>query len=211
MGLLEEAGALEVLEVERKTVEEKIPRRKKAAVSVSEKTPDWNAFIDAWKRREAEQDLPPLTSVTAMKRGTSPPEKKGAARGAEIGIACHEALERLNFAAPKLPPLEEDARSIVEGFLESEAFGELRDAEILARELPFLVPQGEQGVQGFIDVVYRSGDDVYIGDYKTDVEMQPEDYRLAKDVYTRAVEGALGVKVAGFRLFYLRHGKVVTL
>lgn len=211
MGLLEEAGALEVLEVERKTVEEEIPRRKKAVVSVSEKTPDWNAFIDAWKRREAEQDLPPLTSVTAMKRGTSPPEKKGAARGAEIGIACHEALERLDFAAPKLPPLEEDARSIVEGFLESEAFGELRDAEILARELPFLVPQGEQGVQGFIDVVYRSGDDVYIGDYKTDVEMQPEDYRLAKDVYTRAVEGALGVKVAGFRLFYLRHGKVVTL
>ena len=41
--------------------------------------------------------------------------------------------------------------------------------------------------------------------------MQPENYRLAKDIYTRAVEGALGVKVAGFRLFYLRHGRAVTL
>ena len=146
-----------------------------------------------------------------MKKEGVPSKKRGSSRGAEIGIACHEVLEHLDFASPKLPPMEKEAREIVVTFLESDAFSELREAEILARELPFLVPQEDQMVQGFIDVVYRSGEDVYIGDYKSDVEILPEKYQLAKDVYTRVVEGALGVKVAGFRLFYLRHGKAVTL
>ncbi len=211
LGLLEEAGALDVLEVERKVVAGEAPRRKKAAARDAGQVPDWKAFAGKWRKREAIEDLPPLTSVTAMKKEDGPSKKRGVSRGAEIGIACHEALEQLDFKSPELPPMETEAREIAGKFLESDAFRELQASEILARELPFLVPQGDQVVHGFIDLVYRSGGEVFIGDYKSDVEMQPENYRLAKDIYTRAVEGALGVKVAGFRLFYLRHGRAVTL
>ncbi len=211
LGLLEEAGAHDVLEVESKVVSGETPRKKKRSGAGKDPMADWKRFAQTWRKREQQNDLPPMTSVTAMKKELSSSPKQGASRGAEIGIACHEALEHLDFESPKLPPMEAEAREIVENFLSSDGFGELKSAEILGRELPFLVGEGTQVAQGFIDILYRSGEDIFIGDYKTDVQVHPEEYQLTRDVYTRAVEGALGVKVAGFRLFYLRHGKVVTL
>src|SRR6185295_5607330 len=124
---------------------------------------------------------------------------------------CHSVLEHLDFRKPALPEdTDPEAAEILKKFFKSAPFKELAGAEILARELPFLLPRGEQIVQGVIDVVYRSGGKVYVGDYKTDKLMQPEDYGLIRDIYTEAVRRVLkGDHPIAFKLIYLRQGRAV--
>ena len=133
-------------------------------------------------------------------------------RASELGTICHAVLEHLDFKKPALPEgTGPEAAEILKGFFKSAPFKELAKSEILARELPFLIPRGDQIVQGVIDVVYRtagSGGKVYVADYKTDKLMKPEGYALIRDVYTDAVKRVLKVD-PGFKLIYLRQGRAV--
>ncbi len=208
LDLLRDAGAPDVMEVRTVQREPARPRRRKRAEGVGDSI-DWIEFDEAWRRREAMGAMRRLTSVSRMEQEDRPPARGGSPRGTEIGIACHAILERMDFARPGVPDADPEVREILERFLGSPAFRELAESEILARELPFLLPWGDRIVEGFIDVVYRHRGKVYVGDYKTDVAMHPEDYRRAAEVYTRAVREATGWEVAGFRLLYLRHGRIV--
>jgi ATP-dependent helicase/nuclease subunit A len=210
LGMLDAAGAREVVTVEEREVTGAAPPPRRGERTKKEPLRDWAAFDAAWRSREERKEPPRFTSVTRLEEKVAV-APGGVSRGAEIGVACHEALEALDFRKPVLPAMDPAAREILEEFLKSPAFAELASAEILARELPFLLPHGEQILEGFIDVVYRSAGRVWVGDYKTDVRVKPEGYALAKEVYSRAVRDALGLEVAGFKLFYLRHGKVVEL
>jgi ATP-dependent helicase/nuclease subunit A len=188
-----------------------------APVPGERKSPDWGAFVARWRERE-KKSAPP-------ERFTSPSklEKEGQidrvlyatesssapSRASEIGTICHAVLEHLDFQKPAVPEgTDPEAAEILAKFFKSAPFKELAKAEILARELPFLMPRGNQIVQGVIDVVYRSGGKVYVADYKTDKLVEPEDYGLIREVYSEAVRRVLKVE-PGFKLIYLRQGRAV--
>ncbi|HVE39720.1 MAG TPA: UvrD-helicase domain-containing protein [Planctomycetota bacterium] len=181
------------------------------------KTVDWEPFVRKWREREkrgivTERITSPskLEEAGVVDRVLLTSDVPGvASRATEVGTICHAVLERLDFKAPEIPKgTDPEAAEILAKFFKSAPFKELAKAEILARELPFLIPRGEQIVQGVIDLVYRAGGKVYVADYKTDKVMQPEDYGLIRDVYTEAVRRVLKVD-PGFKLIYLRQGRAV--
>jgi ATP-dependent helicase/nuclease subunit A len=179
---------------------------------------DWGAFVKAWSERE-ERAAPPawLTSPTRLQahdKATAlefPEGARRSSRGVEIGIACHQVLQRLDFSRPGLPVgTDEEAAEILRAFFKSAAFKELAGAEILARELPFVVPWEGRAVQGVIDVVYRAGGKLVVADYKTDTIVKPEAHAGTARIYAEAVRRALG-EVPASRLVYLRHGRIVAV
>jgi ATP-dependent helicase/nuclease subunit A len=170
-----------------------------------------------------------------------------------LGLLCHRIMELLDFSDPErslaelisgnslaqlegladsesAPELIEEAGTIIRGFLGSPAFNELRRAEILARELPFLLPLAalpllppEMGdtprasCHGVIDLVCRLDQRIVVIDYKTDrvadseqARARAEHYRLQQRFYCEAVRGALGLEqLPEFRLVFLRTGDIV--
>ena len=63
----------------------------------------------------------------------------------------------------------EDLTAIFDGFLSSEPYKSLQRATVLGREIPFVMPLGEdQMMEGVIDLIYRLDDRIWIADYKTD-------------------------------------------
>ncbi|HLY74745.1 MAG TPA: 3'-5' exonuclease, partial [Planctomycetota bacterium] len=188
--------------------------------TVSKKVPDWGPFAAKWREREEREKV--------VERFTSPSKLEEAAeaeladrilftaetpappsRASEIGTACHTVLEHLDFAKPVIPEgTDPEAAQILKKFFKSVPFRELAKAQIVARELPFVLPRGEQVVQGVIDLVYRSGGKTYVADYKTDKLIEPEKYGLIRDIYCEAVRRVLNVE-PGFRLIYLRQGRAV--
>ena len=170
--------------------------------------PDWEAFVALWKEREKRCAPPPAFSTpTRMERDDEGPAP--VTRAVELGQACHRVMEHLDFGAPSVPGgTDPEAAEILEGFFGSEAFRELSGAEILAREMPFVFRREGQIVEGVIDVVYRHGGKVFAADYKTDKMIAPGEYALIREIYGGAVRRMFEVD-AGFKLFYLRHGRGV--
>ncbi len=181
------------------------------------KAVEWESFAARWREREKKSVVADrFTSPSRLEEKeqtdralylSEMPATPG--RATEIGTICHAVLEHLDFGAPAVPEgTDPEAAAILKKFFKSAPFKELVGAEILARELPFLMPRGNQIVQGVIDVIYRTGGKVYVADYKTDTLMQPEDYGLIREIYTEAVRRTLKVE-PGFKLIYLRQGRAV--
>ncbi len=173
--------------------------------------PDWGVFAEAWRERRKRGVAPPrFTSPSRMERGDGE-EPEPDSRPLRVGVECHRAMERLDFRAPRVPGgADPEVVEILEGFFRSEAFRELAEAEVLARELPFVLRRGGRVVEGVIDLVYRSGANVYAADYKTDKIVEPGEYALIREIYGEAVRRVFKVEPR-FKLFYLRHGKGIEL
>ncbi|MCS7067081.1 MAG: UvrD-helicase domain-containing protein, partial [Meiothermus sp.] len=77
-------------------------------------------------------------------------------------------------------------------------------------EFAVALPIGSTVWQGVIDRLYRVGGQWYLEDYKTDQEMQPEQYYFQLGVYLATLRRAWQVEPE-VRLVYLRHGQVVRL
>ena len=95
--------------------------------------------------------------------------------------------------------LASSAKRLLEAFLRSPAGRELARSEILARELPFIYEQGGTVVRGTLDLVYRKGGKLYIGDYKTGRAAAAPQRR----VYVEAIERCLGTTGVGFKVLRL--------
>ena len=126
-----------------------------------------------------------------------------------------------------------EAKGLLRFFAGSEAYAELRDATILGREVPFIMPwpsHAEVGVggarfagppptlmEGRIDLLYEKGGGLWVADYKTDrvaeadVAERMKTYRPQAKAYTEAVRQAVGREPAGFKLIFLRLGKSVPI
>ena len=105
-------------------------------------------------------------------------------------------------------------------FIESEPYAVLCQADILGREIPFVVPWESMGaeytpasvMQGVIDVMYRRDQQIWIADYKTNrVEKNAlaqvvQEYRTQMEIYRRAAESALGQGPIRAQLIFLRSG-----
>ena len=102
-------------------------------------------------------------------------------------------------------------------FIQSPAYARLRQATVIGREMPFLIPwqDGRQILEGAIDILYRIEGKLWIADYKTDmipldqVTGRADLYREQARLYREAVTQSLGEPVAGFEFIFLRLGVTV--
>jgi len=116
-----------------------------------------------------------------------------------------------------------EAREVLQAFARSDAYGELKGATILGREVPFLMPWPSSPpvstpptlMEGRIDLIYKRDGAVWLADYKTDrvteanVAERAEAYGEQARIYTEAVRHALGHRPAGFKVIFLRLGQAV--
>ncbi len=188
------------------------PAFRRASTSPEGERPDWEAFVARWRERQkrAEEVLPRVSTPSKLEAaGREGGVSTGDPRGAEIGTACHRVLEGLDFRNPAVPEgTDAEAAAILKKFFKSGAFQELAGAEILARELPFVVPRDGRIVQGVIDVVYRLGGKLHAADYKTDRKPVPEEHEKVGEIYAEALRRCLGGAPV-FTLIYLRQGKAL--
>lgn len=202
----------------------------------NERTARWEtARLAAWYVTPSSvQMTPPVGDPDDAERFDS-----GAA-GKLVGIIAHRILEGWDFALPSaelqrriLPAVEslcqsesqelraKIADSLAEIFMvfgSSEAYARLASAEILGREVPFVIPWGERQVMaGVIDVVYRLDGKMWIADYKTDRTSASEAQRKAASyahqaaIYREAVARCLGLPQPNFQFLFLRPGVCVQL
>jgi ATP-dependent exoDNAse (exonuclease V) beta subunit len=137
-----------------------------------------------WRRREATAAPPVLEAPTSD-------EPEPLEFPAAVGSLCHAVLARMNFKDPSLDvpgsdAVSREARSILEGFLATPAFEELRRANIVAREVPFV----RGGTAGQIDLLIDRGAGLEIVDYKTDRDLDPAAYAAQAATYSAALDGA---------------------
>lgn len=149
------------------------------------------------------------------------------ARSAWVGQLCHgvlelwewgksdlasvleRALRRLGPEIQSDPEVLREAKVILSGYFSSPLGRSFDRADILAREAPFLYPDGDVIVRGVIDLLYRRDGGLWVADYKTDrvdaahVEEQARNYEAQGTAYRKAVESALGEK-CGFEVIFLR-------
>ncbi len=158
--------------------------------------------------------------------------------GKTVGTIVHGLLQYWDFGAEVEPqvaaitcaslalnePEEATAQVIVEEvqallrtFTRAPAYDRLRQATVIGREVPFLMPwnEGRQILEGVIDLLYRLDGQLWIADYKTDmipldqVAARADTYREQARLYQVAVAQSLGEPVAGFEFIFLRHGVAV--
>ena len=113
--------------------------------------------------------------------------------------------------------IKAEALKILSGFVSSEAYKEIQNAEILGREIPILLKWNGQIMRGTIDVLYKIGNCIIIAEYKTDI-VKPSDlqtrakkYQHQREVYVEAVKRCLQIDNPEFKLIFLRLGKSVCI
>ncbi|MDH4153900.1 MAG: UvrD-helicase domain-containing protein [Nitrospira sp.] len=202
----------------------------------------WEQRKERWSAvGETEWHLTPTSMVQCEGRPRAPSRSKRQLRevGRLTGIAAHRLLERWSFSSPPsglveqigpvlqevlqseeqslLPTITDSLRELFTAFGKSKLYGRLQSAQILGREVPFIMPWGDRQVmEGVIDLLYRFDGELWIADYKTDLVSadqaaeRAEQYRPQGRVYMSAVEQALGVKPR-FHCLFLRCGAAVEL
>ncbi len=168
-------------------------------------------------------------------------EKDGAAAADALvaGTLAHGFLEKLDFSADRdtfddelaryleqqperlfggrRAEITKDLRQMFSDFFGSRAFAELSAATILGREIPFLLPVGNQVMEGVIDLIYECQGLLYVADYKTDRVASNrwgkirEHYQRQAAIYSYAVRKALKTDLRAFKLFFLRSGRAIEL
>jgi ATP-dependent helicase/nuclease subunit A len=150
-----------------------------------------------------------------------------------VGVCAHAVLEQWDFAKPRaeigtvieqacrhyvaqnhlMADVAGDLAVLFGNFLSSEPYKRLQRATVLGREVPFVMPLGEgQTMEGVIDLIYRLDDQIWIADYKTDdvtaedAQARADRYRSQAELYSRAVESALGMGTPSFQFIFLRSG-----
>jgi ATP-dependent helicase/nuclease subunit A len=110
-----------------------------------------------------------------------------------------------------------EIKTIFRSFFRSKIYAELAAARILAREMPLLMPWNGQIMEGVIDVIYEQEGLLYLADYKTDkiektnLNAAARGYIRQAQIYSQAVSQSLGREPSGFKIIFLRPGKVVEL
>jgi ATP-dependent helicase/nuclease subunit A len=168
-----------------------------------------------------------------------------------VGTLAHRVLQHWDFALPPdqlrgriasvcqtgIPPereedraaIEADLRAIFDAFADSEPYRSLRRAEILGREVPFMMPWSAAEarhpspvtrhclMEGVIDVVYRLDGKIHLADYKTDrvqdneVPARAAAHREQARIYREALSRGFGTADVGVQLIFVRNGKAVSV
>jgi ATP-dependent helicase/nuclease subunit A len=165
------------------------------------------------------------TSATAIgyqkkeeKDDESEPWSRGRG-GTRLGRAVHAAIQslpldadagmiaafsRAQAVAEAIPHRDREVERLVDWVLRSsQAAARARAARRALREVPFAVAVDGMVLEGFIDLVIESGDELEIVDWKTD-DIEPEEvearlleYKTQAGLYVYGLEAALGRPVTG--------------
>ena len=175
--------------------------------------------------------------------GTGRPSRD---RQALIGTLAHRILYTWNFQADpeKLPALVTEVchagipdewknetpnfinelRDMFNGFVRTAPFAILRQAEILGREVPIMVPWKREGekvgwnkpssavLRGVVDIVYRWKHHIWVADYKTAIVKPDEEdwvvakYRAQAIAYQDALREIFKDTTIRAQLIFLRQG-----
>jgi ATP-dependent helicase/nuclease subunit A len=153
-----------------------------------------------------------------------------------VGVCAHAVLEQWDFAKPRteigavidqvcrrsvaqdhlMADVAGDLAVLFGNFLSSEPYKRLQRATVLGREVPFVMPLGEEQImEGVIDLIYRLDDRIWIADYKTDdvaaedAQARADRYRSQAEIYSQAVASALGLPSISFQIIFLRPGVAI--
>ncbi len=213
-----------------------------ASINPQEMAALWEARTTRWSEaRETSHHLTPtgLGKRTGSVRSETTAVRQDAAIGRLVGVIAHRVLERWDFAldpsglctqvgsalqsalGPEeqshAGPIADSVNDLLATFGRSEAYARLRLAQILGREVPFIIPWGDRQVmEGVIDLMYQLDGELWIADYKTDgvtadqVAVRAEQYRTQSEVYKVAVKQSLGTKPR-FHCLFLRCGVAIEL
>ncbi|HSA61530.1 MAG TPA: UvrD-helicase domain-containing protein [Nitrospiraceae bacterium] len=203
----------------------------------------WNGRTAHWTTaRETPLQLTPTGLVAGPAPGPRPSTMTDDDRESSrlAGVLAHRLLERCDFSTASDRLLNEIAPTVRRGlspeeerlspsiiaslnelftvFVQSEAYARLRTATILGREVPFVMPWGEQQlVEGVIDVIYRLDGRIWIADYKTDqvagseVQKRVSQYMQQAEMYRTAASRCLDGTAVSFHFLFLRSGKSVEI
>ena len=191
--------------------------------------------IEWEERRTTQRRLTPSSLAGSRPEAILPRTATG--RGADlarlIGVCAHAVLEQWDFTRPRaevctiidqticryveqdhlMANVTEDLTVLFGNYLSSESYKRLQRATVLGREVPFVMPLGEdQIMDGVIDLIYRLDGRIWIADYKTDdvaaEELQAiaDRYRSQAESYSRAVANSLGLPSVSFQFIFLRPG-----
>jgi ATP-dependent helicase/nuclease subunit A len=158
----------------------------------------------------------------------------GASHAQAVGICAHALLERWDFAKTAPPKaaeiatlcqrfilsdgvdptaLSDDLAVLMRAFVSADFYQSLRQATILGRETPFVIPwQGRQLMEGVMDLIYRLDGKIWIADYKTDHVTASEaparaaQYMRQAAIYRQAAAHCLGLSDVSFQFLFLRPG-----
>ena len=168
-----------------------------------------------------------------------------------IGILAHRVLEEWDYAEDVqelltkvfqvwrqgvVQEMKEEAQQICQEltamfqvFGQSPVYEKLRQATILGKEVPFVVPWKGNGnvigqeclqplvMEGVIDLVYRFNDEVWIADFKTDhikdhsLQCYAEKFKSQMQIYRQAIAQTLGLPSVRSAVIFLRRGEAVEL
>ena len=113
--------------------------------------------------------------------------------------------------------IKAEVLKILSDFIDSEAYKELQNAQILGREIPILLKWNGQIMRGTIDILYKTDNRLIIADYKTDhiktneLPSMTAKYKHQKEVYIEAVKRCLQIDNPEFKLIFLRLGRAVSI
>ncbi len=124
---------------------------------------------------------------------------------------------------PEIRTVFLESQEMLRQFFQSQAYDVLRNAKIIGREIPFLIPIEPtsktfhaSAIRGVMDVVYEIDGRTVIGDYKTSRLMLghqtdvPEKYRIQAHFYRIALKSVLKID-ADFVIFSLREGTTLKI
>ncbi len=215
----------------------------------------WTQRDRAWEAwRAAPIHLTPTGLAKSGERGSKESSARAgsdAARSRLVGTLAHRLLQHWDFAQPpdrlqerigaacRIEPLsgssedmadiEAEVRELFATFTASGPYRDLCRAEILGREVPFVmpwpVPDTDQSspvtrhclMEGVIDVIFRLDGHIRLADYKTDRVQDSElsgraaTYAGQAGIYREAVLRCLGLDMVGVDLIFLRNGTAVSV
>jgi len=202
----------------------------------------WARRTAAWV---AARGTPRRLTPTSMSAGRESPGRGTPREGLDadqarlLGVVVHRMLEQWDFqrdpsglcenleeTVARFPgvqptsvaPLADSLREMWRVFGRSPLYARLRTAAIIGREVPFVMPWGEEQVmEGVIDLLYRLDGALWIADYKTDAvtdddaPARAERYRTQADLYKTAVGRIVGKEPVRFHCLFLRCATAVEL
>ncbi len=115
--------------------------------------------------------------------------------GAEREIICNEAYE------------------ILAKYLSSDLYKHLQSLRVVGREVPFLLEEKGQIISGRIDVIFETGNEILIIDYKTDRSIDESglvaEYKPQLEIYSRAIAKAFPNRKIKKALVWLPQAKLL--
>jgi hypothetical protein len=138
-----------------------------------------------------------------------------------FGTLCHDAVEEAiktgtvsGFApsddlvrglpAANIARAVELATSMAAGFLSSDFWKSLPSDAEKTSEKPFLLKLGDFIIEGRMDLLIETRDEVFVIDFKSDSEEAPSRHAVQLDLYRRAAEGIVPGKKTSIGLYWLR-------